>query len=59
MSRLRELQCGIGRAILGKDEASIIEAITGDGLDPSARLNVYRNHYSASLGEALKGRVRI
>jgi len=54
MSRLRELQCGIGRAILGKDEASIIEAITGDGLDPSARLNVYRNHYSASLGEALK-----
>ena len=32
MSRLRELQCGIGRAILGKDEASIIEAITGDDL---------------------------
>jgi Putative DNA-binding domain len=53
MSKLRELQCGIGHAILGQDEASIIAAIMGDGLDPAARLNIYRNHYNASLGEAL------
>jgi putative DNA-binding protein len=54
MSKLRDLQCGLGRAILGKDEASIVSAIMGDGLDPAARLNIYRNHYNSSLSEALK-----
>jgi hypothetical protein len=54
MSKLRDLQCGIGRAVLGQDEASIVSAIMGDGLDPAARLNIYRNHYISSLGEALK-----
>src|ERR1700687_416593 len=54
MSKLRDLQCGVGRAILGKDEASVVSAIMGDGLDPAARLNIYRNHYNSSLSEALK-----
>jgi hypothetical protein len=54
MSKLRELQCGVGRAVLGRDEDSIVSAIMGDGLDPAARLNIYRNHYNASLREALK-----
>ena len=54
MSKLRDLQCGVGRAVLGNDEASIVSAIMGDGLDPAARLNVYRNHFNASLSEALK-----
>jgi hypothetical protein len=54
MSKLRDLQCGVGRSVLGKDEDSIVSAIMGDGLDPAARLNIYRNHYNASLSEALK-----
>ena len=54
MSALRELQCSIGRAVLGLDEASIVEAIQGDGLDPAARLAIYRHHYLTSLTEALK-----
>ena len=54
MSKLRDLQCGVGRAVLGQDETSIVSAIMGDRLDPAARLNIYRNHYNSSLGEALK-----
>src|SRR5271157_4339768 len=54
MSALRELQCAVGRAVLGKDQASIVEAIHGDGLDPAARLGIYRHHYLTSLTEALK-----
>lgn len=54
MSKLRDLQCGVGRGVLGRDEDSIVSAIMGDGLDPAARLNIYRNHYNTSLREALK-----
>lgn len=54
MSKLHELQCGVGRAILGKAEDSIVSAILGDGLDPAARLQIYRNHFNSSLSEALK-----
>jgi hypothetical protein len=54
MSKLRELQCGVSRAVLGNDETSIVSAIMGDGLDPAARLNIYRNHYNSSLRDALQ-----
>src|ERR1017187_3188269 len=54
MSKVRDLQCGVGRAVLGEDESSIVSAIMGDGLDPAARLNIYRNHFNTSLGEALR-----
>jgi hypothetical protein len=54
MSKLRELQCGVGQAILGQDESSIVSAILGDGLEPAQRLAIYRNHYNTSLIEALK-----
>jgi hypothetical protein len=54
MSGLRELQCGIGQAVLGHDQASILKAIAGDGIAPSARLQIYRHHYETSLTEALK-----
>ncbi len=54
MSKLRELQCGVGQAVLGHDEESIVAAIQSGGLPASARLNIYRNHYNASLAEALK-----
>ncbi len=54
MSRLRDLQCGVGKAVLGSDEDSIVAAIAGDGLAPAQRLSIYRNHYNTSLAEALK-----
>lgn len=54
MSALRDLQCAIGRAVLGHDEAGIVEAILGDGLDPARRVAIYRHHYLTSLTEALK-----
>jgi|SRR5271163_2190115 len=60
---LLELQTRIGRAVLGgniadiadiADIAKIAEIIEGDGLDPMARLGIYRNHAFATLGVALK-----
>ena len=54
MSRLRDLQCGVGKAVLGRDEESIVAAIVDDGLHPTQRLDIYRNHYNTSLAEALK-----
>jgi hypothetical protein len=54
MSKLRDLQCGVSRGVLGSDEASIVSAIKGDGLDPAARLGIYRNHFNITLTEALK-----
>ena len=54
VSELRSLQCGIARTILGHKEAAILAAIAGDGLAPSARLQIYRHHYEISLAEALK-----
>ena len=54
MRGLRELQCAVGQAVLGHDEASILEAILGDGLDPTRRVAIYRHHYLTSLTEALK-----
>jgi hypothetical protein len=54
MSGLRDLQYGVGHAVLGGAEESIAAAILGDGLDPAQRLNIYRNHYNFSLAEALK-----
>jgi hypothetical protein len=54
MSALRDLQCAVGQAVLGTDQASIVDAIERDGLDPAARLGIYRHHYLTSLTEALK-----
>ena len=50
---LLELQTRIGRAVLGGDIAEIAEIIEGDGLDPAARLRIYRNHAFSTLGAAL------
>lgn len=54
MSRLRDLQCGVGKAVLGHDEDSIVSAIMDGGIAPASRLNIYRNHYNITLTEALK-----
>ena len=52
----RELQAAFRQALLADDAAAVAEEIARDGLDPGARLQVYRNHVlttlTAVLGEA-------
>lgn len=55
MSMLLELQMRLRQAVLGGDTAGIIATIEGDGLNPAARLGIYRNHAFATLGDALQG----
>lgn len=54
-STLFELQMQLRRAVLGGDAAEILGTIRGDGLDPAARLGIYRNHAVATFGAALEG----
>jgi hypothetical protein len=54
MSTLLELQVRLRRAILSGDTAEIVDVILGDGLDPSARVGIYRHHAFTTLGEALQ-----
>ena len=54
MSQLLELQMRLRRAVLGGDTAEIVAAIQGDGLDPAARVGIYRHHAFATLGDALQ-----
>src|SRR6516164_2228854 len=49
MSTLLELQMQLRR-----DAAEIVAAIHGDGLDPEARVGIYRNHAFATLGASLQ-----
>jgi hypothetical protein len=51
---LLDLQMRLRRAVLGGDTAEIAAAIQGDGLDPAARLGIYRNHTFVTLGDALQ-----
>jgi hypothetical protein len=46
------------RAVLGGDAAGLVAAIRGDGLDPAARLRIYRNHAFATLGAVLESTSR-
>src|ERR1700741_2217196 len=55
MSLLLELQMRLRRAVLGGDTAEIVAALQGDGLDPAARVGLYRHHAFATLGDALQG----
>jgi Putative DNA-binding domain len=50
---LRELQAAFGRALLGEAE-TIVSGVLGDGLAPTARVQVYRHHVLTSLTQALK-----
>ena len=54
ISNLLEMQLRIRRAVLGGDPGDIVDAIRGDGLDPAARLGIYRNHAALTFGDALK-----
>src|SRR5258708_262558 len=54
MSILLELQLGLRRAVLGGATAEIVAAIQGDGLDPAARVGIYRHHAFSTLADALQ-----
>jgi hypothetical protein len=54
MPTLLELQMQLRQAVLGGDTAEIVAAIHGDGLDPAARVGIYRNHAFATLGASLR-----
>lgn len=54
MLALHDLQVSFRAAMLDGDEAPAVAAILGDGLDPSARLSIYRNHVFTSLTAVLK-----
>ena len=55
LSTLRELQIQLGQAVLGGDTAEIVGAIRDDGLDSTARLGIYRNHFFTTLRGLLQG----
>lgn len=55
VSALRELQIQLRQAVLGGATAEIVAAVQGDGLDPAARIGIYRNHAFATLGASLRG----
>jgi hypothetical protein len=42
------------QAVLGGDTAVIVASIQDDGLDPAARVGIYRNHFFATLGGLLQ-----
>ena len=54
-STLRELQMQLRQAVLGGDTAEIVGAIRDDGLDSTARLGIYRNHFFTTLRGLLQG----
>ena len=51
---LRELQRDLRAALLGGDDAAACTEVRGDGLDPSARLALYRHHVTTTLTAALQ-----
>jgi Putative DNA-binding domain len=50
----RELERDFAAALLGGAEESVVAEIEGDGLDPAARLAIYRHHVFTTLTEALE-----
>jgi hypothetical protein len=54
MPALRDLQASIRDAILGDDASPAARDIAGDGLEPEARLHVYRHHVFTTLTAALE-----
>jgi len=54
MPRLRDLQASILGAILGGNARPVAPAIAGDGLEPEARLQIYRHHVFTTLTAALR-----
>src|SRR5713101_5908735 len=54
MPALSEIQAAFGRALLGGDEQPAAAMVSGDGLTPAARLEIYRHHVFTTLTAALQ-----
>ena len=54
MPTLREIQTAIGRRLLGQEAPEASESVIADGLEPDARLAIYRNTFIAVLTNALR-----
>jgi hypothetical protein len=54
MRSLAELQAGVHAALLDGEAGAVARAVVPDGLDPAARLAVYRHHVFTSLTAALE-----
>jgi hypothetical protein len=54
MPALRELQTLFKASLLAGEEDAVIQQIEGDGLDPRARLAVYRHHILTTLTAVLE-----
>lgn len=56
IATLHELQLRLRRAVIGDGEsgAALADDILGDGLDPAARVRIYRHHAVSTLGDALQ-----
>ncbi len=53
MLTLRELQSGFCQSVTGDVADEILHLVVGDGLDPLARLSIYRNNVVTRLTETL------
>lgn len=51
---LLELQHAVYRSIVARDDTEAAASIVADGIDPAARLGVYRNTFASVLTNALK-----
>ena len=54
MPSLREVEAELRLALLGGDDAPARARVRGDGLEPAARLAIYRHHVVATLTAALQ-----
>ena len=51
---LLELEHAMYRGIVGRDDAEAAACIVADGIDPAARLEIYRNTFASVLTNALR-----
>ncbi len=54
MSSPRELERDFAAVLLGGPGEAVVAEVHGDGLDPAARVAIYRNHVFVTLTEALE-----
>ncbi len=54
VSSPRDLERGFAAALLGGPDEAVVAEVHGDGLDPAARVAIYRNHVFVTLTQALE-----
>jgi hypothetical protein len=54
LSPLFKLQLRLREAVLRGEPSDIVADILGEGIEPAARLGIYRNHAFATLGDAFR-----